>query len=125
VLDLANVIHAQITEGDLLAHVRNQCFAVLLAEGSTTNATALAESIRIAVAEHIWTFEHHSVATTCVVGIASFEDAQTTADDVLIRADAAIHRALGHGGNRVEVTASMSALTSCVGDDGHIRLNPF
>ena len=102
VTGLADVIKAQIGADDLLARISDQCFAILLSRQLAEAAMHLAEHVRRAIAEHIWTLDSHSVATTFSIGIASIDANNHQPEEVLTRADRAMRRALEQGGNRVE-----------------------
>jgi multidomain signaling protein FimX len=108
VQDLAFVIRAQIREGDMLARIGDRSFAVLLTHRLVGASDQLAKAIRIAVADHIWSFDNHSVATTCSVGIAPINTYSHAPDEVVSRADKAVHTALARGGNRIEVVGQES-----------------
>jgi two-component system cell cycle response regulator len=83
---------------DLVARMGGDEFAVVMPETDLNAALQIAERLRGRVADT----PIESVAATVSIGVAaSRPDAKEELDAVLRRADAALYRAKGAGGNRV------------------------
>lgn len=81
-------------------------FAIILPDTGKTEAWLAAEKLRSALHElQIVLPSGSAVGVACSVGLASFGDANQTADTLLEAADAALYRAKRHGRNRVELAA--------------------
>jgi diguanylate cyclase (GGDEF)-like protein len=101
---LAARLRGIIRETDLLFRWGGEEFVILLGHTRPTEARALAERIRAAVAER--PFEgsdgHATIAVTVSVGTAGTATYPVDPDALLARADAACYRAKEAGRNRVE-----------------------
>lgn len=102
---LAARLRGIIRETDLLFRWGGEEFVILLPHTSPTEAPALAERIRTAVAERPFAAgeAQGAVGVTVSVGIAGAEQSPIDADVMIARADAACYRAKGAGRNRVEL----------------------
>jgi diguanylate cyclase (GGDEF)-like protein len=101
---LAARLRGIIRETDLLFRWGGEEFVILLGHTRPSEAVALAERIRAAVAERpfVGTDSHSSIAVTVSVGMAGTATYPVDPDSLLARADAACYRAKEHGRNRVE-----------------------
>ena len=99
--EFAQVLVAQTRDDDCVARYGGEEFVILLLDTDTDRATAVAERIRRAVAEHQFPDHNHQrVAVTTSVGVAGLEGEEAP-EDALKRADAALYRAKRAGRNRV------------------------
>jgi diguanylate cyclase (GGDEF)-like protein len=108
-LEVGNVIEAQVRASDSFAHIGEDEFAALLPATSPQAATRLAERILAAVrAAPIATAPGLREVIKVSIGIAGFDpaghvaamDRKATADEWLSRAHAALHQAKRAGGDR-------------------------
>ena len=101
--DVARLLRETIRTTDIAARYGGEEFLVLLPETDDGGAEAFAERIRVAVEAH--PFEGGSGAVlrlTASLGVAVFPAPRVvTAEDLLVRADAALYRAKADGRNRV------------------------
>ena len=93
-----------IRETDLLFRWGGEEFVILLPHTGTSEASALAERIRAAVAERPFVANdaYAGVPMTVSVGVAGEAGGRIDPDALLARADAACYRAKERGRNRVE-----------------------
>jgi diguanylate cyclase len=87
------------TDGLFVARLGGEEFAVLVGSGEMNNVFAIAEKIRIAVADHYFSFEGVALSVTLSVGLATIRDGET-ASDLLGRTDRALYAAKAAGRNR-------------------------
>jgi two-component system cell cycle response regulator len=101
--DVARLLRETIRTTDVAARYGGEEFLVLLPETDDGGAEAFAERIRVAVEAH--PFEGSGGAAlrlTASLGVAVFPAPRVvTAEDLLVRADAALYRAKADGRNRV------------------------
>ncbi len=101
---LAARLRGIIRETDLLFRWGGEEFVILLPHTSSAEAPALAERIRVAVAERPFAASdsHPAVSITVSVGVAGTKAWPVDPDSLLARADAACYRAKERGRDRVE-----------------------
>jgi diguanylate cyclase (GGDEF)-like protein len=97
---VADVLQTSLRDGDVVARVGGEEFAVLLVDCGVHDGRRRAEELREAVAALGDTLGHE---ITTSVGIACVPRHAETAADVLAAADVALYRAKAEGRNRVEV----------------------
>lgn len=99
---LAGVLRRRCGEGQLAARLEGDCFAVLLPGAAPAEAEIFAMRVRQAAADdRRGTDGESGPPVTVSVGVASFDAADRSPDDVYRRADAALKRAKRDGRNRV------------------------
>ena len=98
-------IQGVVRETDLLFRWGGEEFVILLSHTSPADAPALADRVRVAVAERpfLGTELNPPVAITVSLGTAGTDRYPASADDLLARADAACYEAKRRGRDRVEV----------------------
>ena len=102
-LQLASRMSAALREGDVIARIGGEEFAVLLPATQPETAAALAERIRETVARHALRIHGLRVPMTLSIGVTSLFPGEMTLDAALSRADSAMYLAKEGGRNRVEV----------------------
>jgi diguanylate cyclase (GGDEF)-like protein len=75
---------------------------LILPETSLTDATVLAERLRMQIANHTVTSAKGEISFTSSFGIATCALNDTSLDQVISKADEALYRAKNSGRNRVE-----------------------
>jgi len=110
---LARVLEENLREGDMLARVGGDEFAVLLRDTGAEEAKAVAERLRQAVLESSFTLDGFTFDLSLSIGLA-IPDAPSPPGLLLSDGDAAMYRAKELGGNRVVVCDGVK--------DGRIRL---
>lgn len=101
---LADVMSKMLRKNDVAARIGGEEFAMLLPETNLVDATAFAQRMRAAVAGS--TVEGHRV--TISIGVAQLQADQSSVNEVLARADAAMYQAKALGRNRVEVDGTLA-----------------
>ena len=97
-----DTMRGHLRKGDLLGRLGGEEFVVALGNADLQDAQALAERLRVAVAESGCPFDADTTITvTASFGLALY-DGQETVTQLLIRADEALYRAKNLGRNRVE-----------------------
>jgi diguanylate cyclase (GGDEF)-like protein len=96
----ADILRGRIRSVDLAARLGGEEFSILLPETGLDGAEALAESLRIAVAELAVPVDSSEVRVTASFGVAAFPQTHT-ADELMTAADLALYRAKRRGKNRV------------------------
>jgi Amt family ammonium transporter len=100
---LAEQLRNSMREGDVLARVGGDEFAVLLYDCSPESALRVAENVLEAVHELRVPWDREILTVGLSVGIAPCVPGEAAARDVLRRADAACYDAKKLGGDRVEM----------------------
>lgn len=100
---LAEQFHNSMREGDVLARVGGDEFAVLLYDCSRDSAVHVAENLLQAAHELRVPWEDRILSVGLSIGVAPCEPGEVSAWEVLRRADAACYAAKNLGGGRVEV----------------------
>jgi diguanylate cyclase (GGDEF)-like protein len=105
---LVAILQAEIRDKDLLGRLGGEEFAVVLPVRSPDEATAVAERLRMRVAETHLAFGGNEFAMTISVGVAVRQATDCRIDEVIANADAALYEAKAAGRNRV-ITAQLAA----------------
>ncbi len=98
---VGEVVTAGVRRIDTAARYGGDEFVVLLPETDPTGAFVLAEKIRIGVNEITLQSPDSSVRPSLSVGVVSYPDDGTTADELMISADGAMYASKRSGKNRV------------------------
>ncbi len=102
VVAVARVLEAQLREGDILARIGGDEFAVVLPAASARDAAATAASILETIRSDRIVTEGHHVRITTSVGVAPIDGgaAAVGAEELIARADLAMYDAKGAGRDR-------------------------
>ena len=98
---VGEVVTAGVRRIDTAARYGGDEFVVLLPETDPTGAFVLAEKIRIGVNEIALQSPDSAVRPSLSVGVVSYPDDGTTADELMISADGAMYASKRSGKNRV------------------------
>ena len=103
---VARLLEAAVRDGDLVARIGGEEFAVWLPRTALREGMEVAERIRRSVAENAlpWSGSIYPLTTSC--GLASYPDPIGDLANLPAAADAALYRAKQAGRNRVEKAAS-------------------
>jgi diguanylate cyclase (GGDEF)-like protein len=101
-VEVANVIKAQLRSQDLIARWGGEEFLAILPDTGLEQARASAERVRQALMQQRWSFDGKSVAVTISVGVSEFQEGDEL-KSAINRADRALYRCKDDGRNRVEV----------------------
>lgn len=107
--DLGQILIDETRDGDTVCRFGGDEMGVLLPETEEGVATETAERIRMAVANHEFPVNEHSVRFTVSIGVASFPGSATSMEDLVFRADAAMYHAKEKKGC-VSVATFMNAM---------------
>lgn len=97
---LASTLAAAVREGDIVARLGGEEFAVYLPGAGPDEATVVAERIRSTIADCVWAIGEEALRVTVSVGVAMRSRGEPI-DDALRRADAAMYRSKRAGGDRL------------------------
>jgi diguanylate cyclase (GGDEF)-like protein len=106
--EVVGAMRGQLSRYDLLARFGGEEFAILLASRTDTQAHAMAERVRAAIAGHVFMVGDVATRVTISVGVAALVPGMS-ALDVIATADAALYEAKNAGRNRVRVAAAGQA----------------
>lgn len=112
----ADILRQSVRQGDVLARWGGEEFIVFLPETSLSEATALAERLRVALADRRIPCETEQTAVTASFGIAQQANPHSTLDALIAAADECLYHAKQAGRNRV---------TGCLADQCLIRERPL
>lgn len=101
--DIAEIMKAECAETDIVARFGDHSFAVLRNPSDEDSIRALGNRLRQCVEDHVADVDDHSVTTTCSIGMSLINEATSTAQDVLTRADLACEVARSSGGNQIHL----------------------
>jgi diguanylate cyclase (GGDEF)-like protein len=98
---VGEVVNEGVRRIDTAARYGGDEFVVLLPETDPTGAFVLAEKIRIGVVDLDLALPEADVKPSLSVGVVSYPDDGTTADELMISADGAMYASKRSGKNRV------------------------
>jgi diguanylate cyclase (GGDEF)-like protein len=99
---LCTTWRAIVRQEDLLARIGGEEFAWLLAETDLEGAYAAAEKLRRAVEDQVVRWHDDAIRFTVSTGVSTLAPTDTTVEDPIKRADAAMYRAKNNGRNCTE-----------------------
>ncbi len=102
--NLAKGLTEALRAGDIVARVGGEEFAIVLPSGHSELAEAIAERLRLKIAEQKLLIEEHTLRFTISIGVSSYQAGEADIQNAVRRADAAMYRAKVAGRNRVCVT---------------------
>jgi diguanylate cyclase len=100
---VATVLLSQIRDGDLVARIGGEEFAVWLPRTALREGLEVAERMRRAIETTTWRWSGTPVPITVSCGVASYPDPVGEVANLRAMADAALYRAKQAGRNRVEI----------------------
>ena len=98
---VGDVIHDGVRRIDIAARYGGDEFVVLLPETDPSGAYVLAEKIRIGTSELAIEGPEETISASVSIGVVSYPDDGTTADELMITADQAMYTSKRGGKNRV------------------------
>jgi diguanylate cyclase (GGDEF)-like protein len=102
---IARVLEAAVREGDLVARIGGEEFAVWLPHAQLGEAWEVAERIRASIADTVWHWIGTAYPLTTSCGVATYPEPIADLLNLPAAADAALYRAKELGRNRVEKAA--------------------
>lgn len=105
---IGEVLRKNARNGDVVARIGGEEFAVILPNTSRNGATVMAERFRRAIAREPWPNRPMTIS----VGVTTTESGETARSMMMAAADAALYQAKGSGRNRVATAG---------GEPGHPR----
>ena len=100
---VATVLQAQLRDGDLVARIGGEEFAIWLPRTPLKEALEVAERVRRSVEGTAWHWNGTAYRITTSCGVASYPEGVGDPDNLRSAADAALYRAKQAGRNRVEI----------------------
>ncbi|WP_163559804.1 diguanylate cyclase [Halomonas sp. NO4] len=115
---IAQVVAWEVRRSDHVARQGGDEFVVLLPSCTLKQAARIAESLRQAVAEVEVSHEGKTYHVTLSVGVTALQEADSTIDPVLARADEACYQAKAQGRNAIVIGTAGECLS--IGEDQSI-----
>ena len=109
--ELASVLREEVTPPDLLARTGEDEFGVCLEDCTLERARQIADTLRVAIADHRIQWQHATISVQASIGVVELAGHGASQVAALTRATRACALAKRAGGNRVRV----------LGDDEHWR----
>jgi diguanylate cyclase (GGDEF)-like protein len=109
IVGIAGALAANLREGDLLAHLGADEFAVLLRNCNPTMAREAAGALARAVEYYRCEWQGNAMATSASIGVVPFRTGEANFADLLSKADAACFTAKDLGGNRVFLAGGLAS----------------
>ena len=98
--ELAEAVMSRIRRDEVFARYGGEEFVIVLPETTMEGARALAEDLRVKVAEHSFVFQGEKIPVTVSIGCALVRE-NDTATELIQRADEKLYEAKRSGRNRV------------------------
>jgi diguanylate cyclase (GGDEF)-like protein len=99
---VATVLQAQLRDGDLVARIGGEEFAIWLPRTPLKEALEIAERVRRSVEGRVWHWSGTAYRITTSCGVAAYPESVGDITNLASTADAALYRAKQGGRNRVE-----------------------
>jgi diguanylate cyclase (GGDEF)-like protein/PAS domain S-box-containing protein len=100
--DIGKLLHSNLRGGDVVCRYGGEEFVIILPESSLDHSMLRAEQLRQIISETRISFRGISLGqVTISIGLACFPENGTEGDELLRKADIALHRAKNEGRNRV------------------------
>lgn len=113
---ISDIIRSQCDGNDMITRFGDCTFAVLCSGGSTDDTQQKAERIRSTVENHIFEAAGRTLVTSISIGICAIRGNDSSAEQVISRADLACESARLTGGNQVLVNSAVSDNLSTQGN---------
>lgn len=103
---VAAILEQQIRDGDLVARIGGEEFALWLPETPLDEGVEVAERVRRAIEASVWRWNGERRALTASCGVASYPVPVPDLNNLRVMADSALYKAKQAGRNRVEKAGS-------------------
>jgi diguanylate cyclase (GGDEF)-like protein/PAS domain S-box-containing protein len=119
IMRLAELLRELLQPNDICGRFGGTIFTVLLERGTMTDVETWAEQLRKAVASRVFEVDHRSTSLTCTIGLADTESDCQPIGELLAAAEKACRGGRDSGGNKVELSNSISATQKLRVADAH------
>lgn len=109
IVGVAGALASSLREGDLLAYLGADEFAVLLRNRNPTMARDAAAALSRAVEHYRCQWQGNAMTTSASIGVVPFRADEARFSDLLSKADAACYTAKELGGNRVFLAGGLAS----------------
>jgi diguanylate cyclase (GGDEF)-like protein len=106
--EIYRIIESHCDSDDLISRFGDCVFAILCRNADVDEAQQKATNIRSSVENHIFESSGRSLVATTSIGICSIRENDTSAEDIVSRADLACEVARSSGGNQVTVNSTIA-----------------
>lgn len=125
-IEVAGLLSKRARRSDLIARIGGDEFVVLLYNASSQLAMTVADSFRVQIAGHSFSFKGQRVDIGCSIGVAMLTGESRTSSEALSRADLACHLSKRDGKNRVHLfnpddESSVTTMSLDIGWSGRIK----
>jgi diguanylate cyclase (GGDEF)-like protein len=103
----AGVLERQVRDGDLVARIGGEEFAIWLPRTPLSEGREVAERVRRTLEDTPWRWNGRAWPLTASCGVATFPDHVRELENLRSAADAALYRAKQSGRNRVEMAVAL------------------
>ena len=115
--EISGIITSHCDTDDVISRFGDCTFAILAAEEDPAVTQEKANMIRAEIESHIFESAGQSLITTTSIGICSVRENDTSAEDVISRADLACEAVRSSGGNGVLISSTFAEEAISLGDD--------
>jgi diguanylate cyclase (GGDEF)-like protein len=106
--EIAGIITSQCNDEDIISRFGDCTFAILSCNESTGETQEKANRIRSMIENKIFESSGRSLVTTSSIGICSIRKNDTSAEEIVSRADLACEAARSSGGNQVLINSAIA-----------------
>ena len=106
--EISEIIASFCDNNDTVSRFGDCTFAILSCNESTEETQEKAEKIRSTVEHHIFEIPGHSMITSTSIGICRIRGNDTSAEELISRADLSCEAARSSGGNKVMVNSAVT-----------------
>ena len=106
--EISEVIVSQCNDNDIISRFGDCTFTILSCNESTDETYEKANRIRSIIDKEIFEYSERSLITSTSIGICSIRKNDTSAEEIVSRADLACEAARSSGGNQVLVNSAIA-----------------
>ena len=101
--ELINIVDKNVREADAIGKIKGGRVVVIMAHTGSSGASIQTKRVKKILKEHLKSLEVKGKRITLSIGIASYTPEMTSYNDLIKKAQVALHRAKEEGGDQVSV----------------------